>query len=294
MARFNRLLITGAAGNLGRELRAGLAPLAEIRRLTDRAEMAPAGSGEEVVQADVGDLDAMMQVVEGCDAVVHFGAAPVEKPWEEILNSSIKGGYNVYEAARRHGIKRIVYASSIHAVGYVRREAGADTDTEHRPDTLYGLSKCFVEDLAKLYWDKFGIESVVLRINSCFPEPADRRHLSTWMSFRDLVQLVERSLCAESVGYSVLYGISDNRERFFNNDKARHIGYVPQDGAEDVSRGRRGQSARRATPPIPLCISWVECSVIMVTRTTTEFGSGSLPSRYTLTWHGDHDVVFRS
>jgi len=232
MARFNRLLITGAAGNLGRELRAGLAPLADKLRLTDRAEMAAAGPNEEVLQADVGDFDSMMSVVEGCDAVVHFGAAPVERPWEEILNSSIKGGYNVYEAARRHGIKRIVYASSIHAVGYVRREDGADTKTEHLPDTLYGLSKCFVEDLAKLYWHKFGIESVCLRINSCFPEPADRRHLSTWMSFRDLVQLVERSLCAESVGYSVLYGISDNRERFFNNDPSRHIGYVPQDSAE--------------------------------------------------------------
>ena len=106
MPRFDRLLITGAAGNLGRELRRGLAPLARVRRLTDRAEMAPAGEGEEVVQADVGDFDAMMKVVEGCDAVVHFGAAPVERPWEEILNSSIKGGYNVYEAARRHGIKR--------------------------------------------------------------------------------------------------------------------------------------------------------------------------------------------
>ena len=233
MARFKRLLITGAGGNLGRELRRGLAPLADTLRLSDRVEMAPAGPSEEVVTADVGDFDAMMSLVEGCDAIVHFGAAPVEKPWDQILNSSIKGGYNVYEAARRHGIKRIVYASSIHAVGYVRREAGADTHTEHRPDTLYGLSKCFVEDLAKLYHDKFGIETVALRINSCFPEPADRRHLSTWMSFRDLIQLVERSLCAESVGFSVLYGISDNRERFFNNDPSRHIGYVPQDSAED-------------------------------------------------------------
>lgn len=233
MPRFDRLLITGAAGNLGRELRRGLAPLARVRRLTDRAEMEPAGEGEEIMQADVGDFDAMMNVVEGCDAVVHFGAAPVERPWEEILNSSIKGGYNVYEAARRHGIRRVVYASSIHAVGYVRREEGADTDTEHRPDTLYGLSKCFVEDLAKLYFMKFGVESVCLRINSCFPEPADRRHLATWMSFRDLIQLVTRSLTAERVGFTVCYGISDNRERFFSNEKVRHLGYVPQDSAEN-------------------------------------------------------------
>lgn len=232
MPRFNRLLITGAAGNLGTVLREGLAPLAATLRLTDRVDMGAARPNEELVVADVGDFDAMMRVVEGCDAVVHFGAAPVEKPWEEILNSSIKGGYNVYEAARRHGIRRIVYASSIHAVGYVRREEGADTHTEHRPDSLYGLSKCFVEDLAKLYFHKFGIESALLRINSCFPEPADRRHLATWLSFRDLVQLVTRCLVAERIGWTAVYGISDNRERFFSNEKAAHLGYRPEDTAE--------------------------------------------------------------
>lgn len=233
MPRFDRLLITGAAGNLGRELRRGLAPLARVRRLTDRAEMEPAGDGEETLVADVGDFDAMMKAVEGCDAVVHFGAASVERPWEEMLHSSIKGGYNVYEAARRHGVKRIVYASSNHAVGFHRREDGAGTATEHMPDTLYGLSKCFVEDLAKLYWRKFGIESVCLRIGSSFPEPADRRQLATWMSFRDCVQLVARSLLAERVAFTVAYGISANRERFFDNEGARHLGYAPQDTAED-------------------------------------------------------------
>ena len=232
MARFKRLLITGAAGNLGRELRTGLAPLADIVRLTDRAQMAPAGPDEEVMQCELGDYDGILKVVQGCDAVVHFGAAPVERPWEDILESSIKDGYNVYEAARKHGIKRVVYASSIHAVGYVRREVGADTDTPHRPDTLYGVSKCFVEDLAKMYFDKFGIESACLRINSCFPEPADRRHLATWMSFRDLVQLVTRCLVAERIGHTVVYGISDNREAFFSNHKVAHLGYRPQDSAE--------------------------------------------------------------
>ena len=233
MPRFNRLLITGAGGMLGKVLRQGLKPLATTVRLSDRAEMDEAGPGEEVMPCELGDFDQVMSVVEGCDAMVHFGAAPVERPWEEILESSIKGGYNVYEAARRHGIKRIVYASSIHAVGYVRREEGADTDTPHRPDSLYGVSKCFVEDLAQLYFLKFGIESVCLRINSCFPEPADRRHLATWMSFDDLVQLVTRSLTAERVGFTVAYGISDNNEAFFSNHKVAHLGYRPKHSAED-------------------------------------------------------------
>ena len=233
MPRFNRLLITGAGGNLGRVLRQGLKPLATTLRLSDRAGMEEAGPNEELAPCELGDFDQVMAAVEGCDAVVHFGAAPVERPWEEILESSIKGGYNVYEAARRHGVKRIVYASSIHAVGYVRREEGADTHTEHRPDSLYGVSKCFVEDLAKLYFDKFGIESACLRINSCFPEPADRRHLATWMSFDDLVQLVSRCLLVERVGFTVVYGISDNHEAFFSNHKAAHLGYRPKDSAED-------------------------------------------------------------
>ncbi len=232
MPRFNRLLITGAAGALGNQLRQGLAPLATTLRLSDRAPIESGAAHEELVACDVGDFDAVMDMVADCDAIVHFGAAPVEKPWAEILNSSIVGGYNVYEAARRHGVRRIVYASSIHAVGYVRREDGADTDTDHQPDTLYGLSKCFVEDLAKLYMQKFGIESACLRINSCFPEPADRRHLSTWMSYRDLIQLVTRCLTAERVGFSVIYGISDNDERVFSNEKAAHLGYRPQDNAE--------------------------------------------------------------
>ena len=233
MAKYNRILITGAAGNLGRELRQGLKGNANIIRLTDRGEMAPAGDNEEVMPCELGDFDGIMKVVEGCDAIVHFGAAPVERPWDEILESSIKGGYNVYEAARRHGVKRIVYASSIHAVGYERRENGADTDTPHNPDTLYGVSKCFVEDLAKLYFNKFGIESACLRINSCFPKPKDRRHMATWQSFRDLVHLVDRCLASERVGHSVVYGISNNQESFFSNHKAAHIGYKPQDNAED-------------------------------------------------------------
>ena len=233
MPRFNRLLITGAAGNLGRELRRGLAPLATTLRLTDRVEMAPAESHEETVVCELSDFDAIMNAVEGCDAIVHFGAAPVERPWAEVLDSSIVGGYNVYEAARRHGVRRIVYASSIHAVGYERREVGADTDTPHNPDSLYGVSKCFVEDLAKLYFNKWGIESALLRINSCYPEPRDRRHLATWLSFGDLVQLVERCLVSERIGHTVVYGISDNREAFFSNHKVAHLGYNPQDTAED-------------------------------------------------------------
>jgi uronate dehydrogenase len=255
MPRFQRLLITGAAGNLGRELRRGLAPLAACLRLTDRGEMEPAGDHEEVMACELGDFDAVMKVVEGCDAIVHFGSAPVERPWGEILESSIKGGYNVYEAARRHGVRRIVYASSIHAVGYERREDGADTDTPHNPDTLYGVSKCFVEDLAKMYFNKFGIESACLRINSCFYKPVDRRHLATWLSYDDLIHLVQRCLLAERIGHTVIYGISDNQEAFFSNHKVAHLGYRPKDSAE--SYRQQVEAEVKAGDPFDPAIEYV-------------------------------------
>ena len=182
---------------------------------------------------ELGDFDAVMKVVEGCDAIVHFGAAPVERPWAEILESSIKGGYNVYEAARRHGIKRIVYASSIHAVGYERREVGADTDTPHNPDTLYGVSKCFRRRSGQIVFQqvryRIGLSYASI---PAFPKPVDRRHLATWLSFADMVHLVERCLVSERIGHTVVNGISDNKELFFSNHKVAHLGYRPKDSAE--------------------------------------------------------------
>ena len=193
---FDTLLITGAAGRLGTELRRGLAPLARRLRLADRAEIADLEANEEMHCFDLADEGAVRKAVEGADAIVHFGGAPEERPWEEILNANIRGSYHVYEAARQAGVKRVVYASSVHAIGYHKLEDHIDTRAPHRPDGLYGLSKCFVEDLGQLYWDKFGIESVALRFFSSFPEPADRRMLWSWLSFADCVRLVSAALTA--------------------------------------------------------------------------------------------------
>lgn len=232
MARFKKIMITGAAGNLGRQLREHLAQFADERVLMDRAEMAAAGAGETVVQCDLTEADVIAEHMEGVDVVVHFGGAPLEHTFETILNSNIVGSYNIYEGARKAGVKRVVYASSIHAVGYHQRESVIDTDCDHRPDSMYGVSKCFVEDLARYYFDKYGIESVCLRINSSFPEPLDRRMLGTWLSYRDCCKLVERSILAPRVGFTVAYGISDNDEAFVSNHLVKHLGYRPQDNAE--------------------------------------------------------------
>jgi uronate dehydrogenase len=233
VAHYRRILITGAAGLLGEHLRRGLAPVAERLRLTDRHPLGEAAPHEEIVSCELSDYDAVLAAMRDVDAVVHFGGASRDNPFDVILQSSIRGSFNIYEAARLSGVKRIVYASSIHAVGYYPREEVIDSAVAHRPDTLYGLSKCFCEDLARLYFDKYGMESVCLRICSSFERPVDRRMLGTWMSFADCVLMVERALLTPRVGFTIAYGVSNNREVSVSNRLATHLGYVPRDSADD-------------------------------------------------------------
>ncbi len=230
--RFDTLLITGAAGRLGTQLRRGLAPLARKLRLTDRVEVTELQPNEESYIADLSDEGAIHALCLGVDAIVHFGGAAMERPWDEVLTGNIRGSYHIYEGARKAGVPRVVYASSVHAIGYHRLSDHIDTNAPHRPDGLYGLSKCFAEDLGRLYWDKFGIETVALRIFSSFPEPADRRMLWSWLSFDDCVRLVTAALTAPGVGFTVSFGTSDNALKPLDNRLAGHLGFHPQDNTE--------------------------------------------------------------
>jgi uronate dehydrogenase len=232
MPEYSRILITGAAGSLGSHLRSGLTHLADRIRLVDIRDMGAAAPHEEVVVCNLADKAAALEVTRDCDAILHFAGHPREQSFEEIVSDTLPAAYHVYEGARRHGAKRVVYASSIHAVGFHPVEAVPDTRVTHRPDTFYGLTKTFVEDLASLYWDKFGLESVALRICSCFPEPEDRRMLWSWLSFADCVRLAEAALTAPRVGFSVIYGTSDNAQRAVSNAHATHLGFRPQDSAD--------------------------------------------------------------
>ncbi len=244
MPEFRRILITGAAGNLGSRLRAGLGHLAGTLRLTDIADLGPAGPNEEVVQCDLSDKAAALEVTRDCDAILHFAGHPREQTFEEILADTLPASYHVYEGARRHGARRVVYASSIHAVGFHPVESVPDTRVPQRPDTFYGLTKTFTENLASLYWDKYGIESVCLRICSCFPEPRDRRMLWSWLSFADCVRLAEAALTAPRVGFSVIYGTSDNAEAGVSNAHASHIGFRPLDSADPFAAAIRARTPR--------------------------------------------------
>jgi len=235
--KIERLLLTGAAGALGKVLRTGLRPYVRALRLSDIAAMEPAGEGEEVVPCDLADKQAVDALVRGCDAIVHLGGVSVERPFEEILEANIKGVFHVYEGARRHGVKRVVFASSNHVVGFHRQGEVLDADCAKRPDGYYGLSKSYGEDLSRFYFDRYGIETACLRIGSSFPEPKDRRMLVTWLSYRDLTELVRCCLAAPNLGHTIVYGVSANRDKWWDNRKAAHLGFQPRDSSEPF-RGR--------------------------------------------------------
>ena len=230
---FNRLLLTGAAGGLGKVLRERLRPYAKVLRLSDIAEMAPAADASEEVQpCDLSDKQAVHHLVEGVDAILHFGGVSVERSFEEVLGANISGIFHVYEAARHHGVKRVIFASSNHVIGFYKQGEKIDAHSPRRPDSYYGLSKSYGEDMASFYFDRYGIETVSIRIGSSFPEPQNRRMMHTWLSFDDLTQLLERALYTPNVGHTVVYGMSDNLDTWWDNRYAAHLGFAPKDNSE--------------------------------------------------------------
>lgn len=228
----NRLLLTGAAGGLGKVLRESLKPSAAVLRVSDISDMAPAAANEEVVPCDLADKQAVDALVQGCEAIVHLGGVSVERPFEEVLEANIKGVFHIYEGARRHGARRIVFASSNHVIGFHKQTDHIDASAMRRPDGYYGLSKSFGEDMAQFYFDRYGIETVSIRIGSSFPEPLNRRMMHTWLSYRDLTTLIEKSLFTQGVKHTIVYGMSDNRDVWWDNRAAAHLGFTAQDSSE--------------------------------------------------------------
>lgn len=230
-----KIVLTGATGRLGSYLREPLAKMAD-QLVSSDISSSPQKllENETYVKADLADLDAVCALLEGAEMVVHFGAIADEAPFDAILQSNIIGAYNVWEAAFRNNLKRVVYASSIHAVGLHPSNACIDTNVAHRPDTYYGLAKCFAEDLALMYWEKRGIEAVCMRIASC-ASVNNTRSLGTWLSYDDLIQLVERAVDTPVTGFSVVYGVSNNDRSPFDNSKAAFLGYRPKDNAEQFA-----------------------------------------------------------
>jgi len=230
-----KLVLTGAAGRLGSHLREPLAAMCDQLVSSDLAKgIGTLYPGEVYVQANLEDKAALEALTKGADMIVHFGAISDEAPFEDILGPNIIGAYNVWEAAHNNGVRRVVYASSIHAVGMYPKTEFIGTDAPHRPDTFYGLAKCFTEDLARMYWEKRGIEAVCLRILSC-AHVTNPRAVGSWLSYGDLVQLVQRAIDTPITGFSVIYGVSGNDRAPVDNAKASFLGYRPQDNAEQFA-----------------------------------------------------------
>ena len=228
----NRILLTGAAGGLGQALRPRLKANCKVLRSADRVAFGLAGEQEELVLADLADADAVMAMMHGVDAVVHLGGVSTEAAFEPILQGNILGVYNLYEAARKQGVKRIVFASSNHVTGFYKQSETINASQAPRPDSLYGVSKAFGEDLSRFYYDRYGIETACVRIGSSFPEPKDRRMLATWLSFDDLHRLITACLTTPVLGHSIIFGMSNNAVTWWDNSQANHIGYKPQDSSD--------------------------------------------------------------
>lgn len=236
------VLITGASGNLGRQLARGLGAKGWALRLTDIApfpDALPEGAVFESI--DLNDAAAVLRFAGGSGTILHFGGISVDRPFEEVLGPNLRGVHAIYEAARQERA-RVVFASSNHSIGFHERATVLDAECAFRPDSFYGLSKAYGELMGRLYWDKHGVENVNVRIGSSFPEPVDARMLATWLSFDDLTRMMARCVLAERVGHAVIWGASANsRMTWWRQDHRGRVGWEPVDSADPFAGQLEGK-----------------------------------------------------
>jgi uronate dehydrogenase len=244
------VLVTGAAGGIGTRLRQLLKGVYPGLRLSDVKPPADLAPDETFMGADLADMAQVERVVAGVNGIVHLGGFSVEGPWDTILQANIIGCYNLFEAARRHGVERVVFASSNHVVGFYPRQRRIGTDAAVRPDSRYGVSKAFGEALAALYAYKHGLRVTSIRIGNFGDAPVDRRRLAIWISPEDLVQLIRIGLEHPDVRHEIFYGASDNSRGWWDNSAAFRLGYRPQGRSEDHSAEALAADAK--LPPDPV------------------------------------------
>jgi len=248
--RSRRIVFTGAAGGIGTMIRPLLAELYPGLVLSDRVSPRDLRPAETFVAADLTKLDEVANLVRGAHSILHFGGHSVEGSWDAILNANIIGCYNLFETARQAGVKRIVFASSNHAIGFYPRRRKIGTDVTVRPDSRYGVSKAFGESLGALYSDKHGIAVTCLRIGNVGPRPLDVRRLSIWISPEDLVQLIRIGLEHPKVRFEILYGASDNAASWWDNSRAMKLGYRPAGKAEAFRAHAEAEQAKIGRDPV--------------------------------------------
>jgi uronate dehydrogenase len=245
-----RIVFTGASGGIGTMTRPLLAKLYPGLVLSDRVKPKDLQPGETFVAADLTRPEEVAAAVKGAHSIIHLGGHSVEGTWDQILQANIIGCYNVFEAARQAGVKRVIFASSNHAVGFYPRKRKIRTDVTVRPDSRYGVSKAFGEALGALYADKHGIAVTCLRIGNVGPCPLDVRRLSIWISPEDIVQLFRIGLEHPDIRFDILYGASDNEASWWDNSRARQLGYRPTGKAEDHRAQAEAAQAKIGPDPV--------------------------------------------
>ncbi len=230
-----RITLTGAGGGLGLMLRPRL--IARGAELTSSGYHLPqpVSPDERVFGGDLRDDKVVDEALAGAEAVLHLAGTSDEQPMTVIIQNNLLALQRIYEGARRHGVKRVVFASSNHTIGMYPVGHKLKLSDAVRPDGNYGLSKVWGEAMGQLYFDKFGIESVALRIGSAIPRPTEPRHLCTWLGYDDLEELAWRALTVPNVGFRTIWGVSANTRSWWDNSEAAALGYVPKQNAEDYA-----------------------------------------------------------
>jgi len=245
------ILITGAAGDIGTHMRRELAGVYKLR-LSDIRAIHSSSAGESFEPGDIADMDDALRITRGIDAILHLGGVSAEAEWEPILRANIVGCYNIFEAARRNGVKRILFATSNHAVGFYRRDEIIDHLVYPRPDSRYGLSKVFGEQVGSLYANKYGLEVFCMRIGNVNTTPVDQRRLSIWISPRDLAQLIRIGVDHPAIKFEVVYGVSNNTRSWYDNSNAARLGYRPQDDSEPFAAEVLAKHRDDANPDVEI------------------------------------------
>ena len=226
------ILITGAAGVVGTGLRREFAHGQRTLRLFDLQEVPQLAAHEQSIRGDIGDVAALATAMRGVRAVIHLAGCTTDAAIDAQIEGNIRGAWNVFEAARNAGVERVVFASSHHVVGYYPRARRIGPGSLLRPDSRYGLTKAFGEQVGAMFADKYGLRVLCIRIGFVHDQPIDTRRLSIWSSWRDLAQLVCIGLDHPALRYAVVFGVSANTRSFFDNSEAFRLGYSPQDNAE--------------------------------------------------------------
>lgn len=254
------ILLTGASGVMGSALRPRLLAAGHRLRLVCRNEPADGiRPGEELILADVADREAMLRASAGVDLIVHLGGVAQESEWERILHTNVHGTQVLLEAARENGVRRVLLASSCHAVGFApATEAAVAPVLLPRPDSFYGVSKVAIEALGSLYADHAGMSIVSARIGTAYPTPNSLRMLATWLSPDDSTRLVEATLRLEEPGHHVVWAVSANSAGWFDLSAGHAMGFFPEDdayaAAPDLVAELAGQGLDAATPDADMMV----------------------------------------